>query len=544
MKLTDIRSLPVLFAGLFFAVSLTPSLLPRPVLVQGLLSGLSMATGFGVGALLVWTWRYLQLPVPSARGQRWLGSLCALLCAGLVGFFLWRATGWQDTVRAVLGMEPAADAEWLLLAASTAVVFGLVMTMAWLFRRLFRLIAANLRRVLPRRVALITGLLLAAFVFWTAVNGLLVRTVLRIADRSFQELDAWMDDDLTPPDAQLGVGGEASLIDWNDLGRQGRAFVAQGPSAAALQDFFGEPVATPLRVYVGLNSADTPEERAEMALRELIRVGGFDRPVLLLVMPTGTGWVDPAALDTVEFLHRGNIATVAAQYSYLNSPLALLTQAAYGAEMARALFNRIYGHWRTLPPDRRPRLYLHGLSLGSLNSDLSFNVYDIIDDPFHGALWSGPPFRATSWRQMTAQRDPGTPAWLPVFRGGNVVRFMNQDGIPESPGAWGAFRILFLQHGSDPIVFFDPAYAWRKPAWLEAPRARDVTPDLRWFPVVTMLQLAVDMIAGTAPPGFGHEYAPDDYIDAWLSLTEPAGWSPEEITRLKDRFARDADSKP
>jgi uncharacterized membrane protein len=544
MKLTYTRSLPVLLTGLFFAVSLSPSLLPRPVLIQGLLSGLSMAAGYGVGALLVWAWRYLQLPVPSARGQRWTGSLCALLCAGLIGFSLWRATGWQDSLRSTLGMEPAAGAEWLQLAASTGVVFGLVMVLAWLFQRLFRLLSAKLHRVLPGRAALIIGLFLAAFVFWTAVNGLLVQTVLRVADRSFQELDAWMDDDLVPPDATGGVGGAASLINWQDLGRQGRAFVAQGPSAADLQDFFGEPLVTPLRVYVGLNSADTPEERAELALRELIRVGGFDRPVLLLVTPTGTGWIDPAALDTVEYLHRGNIATVAAQYSYLNSPLALLTQAAYGAEMARALFNRIYGHWRTLPPDRRPRLYLHGLSLGSLNSDLSFNVYDIIDDPFHGALWSGPPFRATSWRQMTAQREAGTPAWLPVFRGGRVVRFMNQYGMPENPGTWGAFRILFLQHGSDPIVFFDPTYAWRKPPWLEAPRAPDVTPDLRWFPVVTMLQLAVDMIVGTAPPGFGHEYAPNDYIDAWLSLTEPAGWSEADITRLKDRFAHDAETNP
>ena len=96
----------------------------------------------------------------------------------------------------------------------------------------------------------------------------------------------------------------------------------------------------PVRVYVGLNSADSPEERAQMALDELKRAGGFERSVLLLVTPTGTGWVDPAGQDPVEYLHRGDIATVTVQYSYLNSPLALMTQAQYGAETARALFQK------------------------------------------------------------------------------------------------------------------------------------------------------------------------------------------------------------
>lgn len=541
MKLTFTWSVPVLLAGLFFAVSLSPSLVPRPVPVQGLLSGLSMAAGYGAGVFLVWVWSFLQLPLPSTRWKRRFGTLCALLCAGIIVVFLWRAAGWQDTLRSVMGMEPVARTGSLLLAACTAAVFIVVMVLARLFRRLFRMISSRLYRILPGRISLLVGLTIAAMIFWTAVNGLLVRTVLRIADRSFQELDAWMDDDLAPPDSAVGVGGHESQINWKDLGRMGRAFVATGPTAADLQAFFGEPMPSPIRVYVGLNSAPTAEERAELALRELIRVGGFERPVLLLVTPTGTGWVDPAALDTVEYLHRGNIATVAAQYSYLNSPLALLTEAAYGMEMARTLFAKIYGYWRNLPPETRPRLYLHGLSLGALNSDQSFNLYDIIDDPFHGALWSGPPFRTESWRRMTAQRDPGTPAWLPQFRGGNVVRFMNQHGLPDSSAPWGSFRILFLQHGSDPITFFDPASAWREPDWLQAPRAHDVTPDLRWFPVVTMLQLAADMMIGTAPPGFGHEYAPADYIEAWHALTEPAGWSPEELERLKDVFSESRD---
>jgi uncharacterized membrane protein len=139
---------------------------------------------------------------------------------------------------------------------------------------------------------------------------------------------------------------------------------------------------------------------------------------------------------------------------------------------------------------------------------------------------------------MTQQRKPESPAWLPQFRDGSVVRFMNQtqDSAPYTAD-WGDFRIVFLQYASDPVTFFDPQSAWREPDWMREPRGPDVSPNLRWFPVVTMLQLLADMMVGTAPPGFGHEYAATDYIDAWLTLTEPEGWSESEIKRLRRLLA-------
>jgi uncharacterized membrane protein len=378
---------------------------------------------------------------------------------------------------------------------------------------------------------------MAALLFWSLIDGVLLSALLRTADRSFQALDALVEDELPRPSQDYETGSVASLVSWEDLGRQGRRFVSGGPRPEDLAAFFGAELPDPIRVYVGLNSAPTPQDRARLALAELKRVGGFERSVLLLVTPTGTGWVDAAGQDTVEYLLRGDVATVAVQYSYLNSPLALLTQGAYGAETARAVFVAIYGHWRSLPTASRPRLYLNGLSLGSLNSDLSFDLIDIVNDPFDGVLWVGPPFRSENWRRMTRDRDPGSPAWLPRYRRGSVVRFMNQDrGSREGYGPWGAFRIVILQYGSDPITFFDPHMAWREPPWMKPPRAPDVTRDLRWFPVVTMLQVGADMVVGTAPPGFGHEFSPADYIDAWLALMDPAGWTPSEVDRLRGVF--------
>lgn len=535
-------SAPAVMASIFFAFSLAPSLLPRPAVIQGVLSGVSLAVGYGLGALGVWLWSYLQLPGPSAKWQRRIGLASAAVSALIILTFLWQSAGWQNTVRELMGMEPSAGARLTQLTLVSGLVFGLLLLVSRLFKRVFRLFVNFLHRFLPPRVSYLIGLTLTIFLFWTAITGVLLRSALRVADRSFQQLDAMIEPDTEPPPQFGGAGAGRSLVEWKDLGRQGRAFVSSGPSAEELSEFFGTPTPAPLRVYVGLHSSPTAEERADLALRELIRAGGFDRSILVLATPTGTGWIDPGALTTLEYLHRGDVASVAAQYSYLNSPLSLLTQPEYGAEMAKAVFAKIYGHWRSLPRDARPRLFLHGLSLGAFNSDLSFSLFDVIDDPFDGALWSGPPYRTGTWRQTTAQRNPGTPAWLPTFRDGSVVRFANQKGVQQVNSDWGQFRLVFLQHASDPITFFDPRMTWREPDWMKHPRGHDVTPDLKWFPIITSMQVAADMIVGTAPTGFGHEMAPTDYIEAWFALTEPGDWTPELLKRLRDRF--DHEEKP
>lgn len=527
----------VLLGTVFLSVSLAPSLLPRPPAVQGLLAGMSFAIGYGLGIGGLWLWNFLQLPLAGPRLASVLRIVSAVLCSLIAISFLWRASMWQDSLRALMGMEQSAGLQPIWVGPIAVLVFVLLLTMARLFRRTFHFLSVQLARFVPPRISHGVGIVISVFLFWSAMDGVLFQFLLRTADQSFQQLDALIEDDQPRPLRPEQSGSEESLLDWQQLGRQGRRFISGGPDAEDLSAFFGEPMPDPVRVYVGLNSADTPEQRARLALEELKRAGGFERSVLLLVTPTGTGWVDQSSQNPVEYLLRGDVATVAVQYSYLNSPLALLTQAAYGAENARAVFVEIYTYWRTLPAGARPRLYLYGLSLGSLNSDLSFDLFDIIDEPFSGALWSGPPFRNESWQNMTRDREAGSPAWLPRFRGGSVVRFMNQHSGPlEGYGAWNDFRIVFLQYASDPITFFDPSIAWNEPAWMKHPRGPDVSPDLRWFPVVTMLQLAADMMVGTAPPGFGHEYAPADYIEAWLALIEPEGWTPAELERLRNLF--------
>lgn len=524
---------------LFFAASLTPSLLPRPTWIQAVLSGLVLSIGYGLGILCVWIWRYLQFPMISKSHSKLLNRGKIVASVMLMAISVWYAASWQNSIRKKMDLQPLDSVQpvHLFVIAIAISVFLLAMSRLLLF--IFQLASIKLEKFFRPRAARVIGFVACVWVFWAMSQGIILRLVMRTIDRSFQELDAMIDDDIPIPTNTLQAGSSESLISWSTLGNQGRQFVSGVASSSDLETFFGKPCPSPIRVYVGLNSAETPEERASLALKELIRTGAFDRSILLLVTPTGTGWVDPASQNPVEYLHRGDVATIAVQYSYLNSPLALLTDAEQGANMARVLFDKIYGYWRTLPKESRPRFFLHGLSLGSLNSDLSFQLFDIVDEPFDGALWSGPPFLHRTWIKATQQRDHGSPAWLPIVRNGSVIRFMNQQGgNVSSEQQWSSFRIAFLQNSSDPITFFDPNSAWRKPDWMNEPRGADLSEDLRWFPVVTMLQLAVDMVVGSAPAGYGHNYAAKDYIHAWIKLTEPTGWSDAEVERLIELFSQ------
>ncbi|MFD2237843.1 alpha/beta hydrolase [Aureimonas populi] len=539
-KVRGAFSTPGLLLGtLFFAASLTPSLLPRTYLMQGVLGGASFATGYGIGVAARWLWAYLEIPLPSARADRIMKLTAGVICVVTVAVFAWRAAEWQNSVRSLMGLDAVETAYPLMVTTIAAAVFALLTALVSLFRRVHRFLSWRLNRHVPRRISKVVGLALTAILFWSVINGVFFETLLRVADSSFQELDQRIDPQMQQPADAMKTGSASSLIDWELLGLRGREFVTSGPTAEEIGRFFGSPALEPLRVYVGLNSRENAEERAALALEEMLRVGAFDRSILVVVVPTGTGWIDPAALDTLEYLHRGDVASVALQYSYLTSWLSLLVEPGYGGEAGRALFSKVYAHWTTLPAETRPRLYLHGLSLGAMNSELSSDLYDVIADPFHGALWSGPPFSSQRWRQFTAERQPDSPAWLPRFRDGSIVRFANQtSGLSDDGTVWGPMRIGYLQYASDPVTFFDPHSLYREPAWMRAPRGPDVSASLTWFPVVTMLQLALDMaVATTTPIGYGHVYAPEHYIDAWVAITQPPTLDTSTLARLKEFLA-------
>lgn len=533
--LESLSGVGLLLGTLFFAASLTPTLVPRTHLTQGVLAGACLAAGYGLGVLWHWLWAYLELPEPRGRAARIINAAITVACLAVLVLFLWRAAHWQNTIRALMDMEPVTSAHPFKVSAIALLTFAVLLGLGRLFKLVTRALAAQVRRVVPRRVANVAGAVIAIVIFWSLANNVLFRAALHVLDASFREFDALLEPDRPQPTAPGKTGGPESLISWQQLGRAGREFIASGPSADEIRAQTGRDALEPIRVYVGLPGADSPAARAKLALAEMKRVGAFERSTLVVVTPTGTGWIDPAAMDSLEYLLHGDVASVALQYSYLSSPLSLLAQPEYGSEAARALFAEVYGYWTTLPKASRPKLYLHGLSLGAMNSARSAELFEMIGDPIQGALWSGPPFESRVWRHITDARNPGSPAWLPEFRDGAFVRFMNQHGSPvPADTPWGPMRIVFLQYASDAITFFDFRDLYRRPAWMYPPFGPDVSPELRWVPVVTMLQLALDMSVSTETPiGFGHVYAPQHYVDAWLAVTGAPDWAPDALASLK-----------
>ena len=523
--------------ALFVAGSLTPSLIPRSPQIQGILAGFCFAAGYGVAVLAGALWRYLQLPRMTDRQARLLVPAMGAVALVIVTVFLLRSAEWQNDIRAAMTLPPAEGVAPFVVAGLGTAVASVLLILGKLLVALGRYVSARIAQVLPRRQARVLGVLLTILVTYQVFSGVLVRNVVSSIDQSAQALDDLIPAEQIAPDQPWQTGSAESLVAWQDLGREGRNFVATTPDPQAIAGVTGQPARQPLRVYVGLNAADTLTARADLAVRELERAGGFDRSTLVVAMPTGTGWMDPAAIEPLEHLNHGDVATVALQYSYLQSWISLLVQPEQAAEAGRALFGAVHRRWQQLPEETRPRLYLYGLSLGAHSSQQSLRLHEMLDQPIDGALWVGPPFVSQLWQTLTAERDPGSPAWLPHLTTGEVVRFTDGRQSVHDGGPWGEVRIVFLQYGSDPIVFFRSDSAIRPPEWLASPRAPEVSPDLRWYPIITQLQLAFDMaIALEVPIGHGHVYAHVDHIDPWLAITDPPGWTPERLQALRDHF--------
>jgi uncharacterized membrane protein len=526
-------------ASVFFAASLTPSMMPRDPVMQGLLGGTVAIIGYGFGSIGQWLWTFLELPTGGAEWRVRLRQTGLTGAAAMLLLALWKASDWQNATRTIVGLAPveASHPITILLIALLAFIF------LWLFVLLFQYLLERadrlLKRFVPPRVGVLLGFCLVAWLFWAFVDGVLIRYAFKAADSSFRAADLLIEPTVAKPVDPQKSGSPASLVKWEQMGRWGRDFISRTPSKQEIAAFAGKQAMDPVRVYVGLGSGKSARARADLALRELVRVGGFKRSVLVVMVPVGTGWMDPGSQDVLDFILGGDVATVSVQYSYLKGAFSVLANSAHGAEQARELFDAVYRHWSALPKSSRPKLYVHGLSQGAFISQQTLPFFDILDDPIQGALWVGSPFFSPIWRRVLAGRKPDSAAWLPRYGNGSFVRVGNQyGGLEKGERNWGPIRMAFLNYGSDPIVAFSYDLAYRRPDWLKVPRAPDVSPELRWFPVVTMLQIALDTTIALNVPGYGHYYIARDYIDAWAAVLSPSDWNDQRAAALKEIFTR------
>ncbi len=94
-----------------------------------------------------------------------------------------------------------------------------------------------------------------------------------------------------------------------------------------------------------------------------------------------------------------------------------------------------------------------------------------------GALFSGPTFNNTIWKDLTSTRDAGSSEWLPIYNDGRNVRFAARPSNLDRPNRpWDTPRVMYLQHASDPIACWTPDLLFAKPDWLRERRGYDVLP--------------------------------------------------------------------
>jgi uncharacterized membrane protein len=535
----------IAFGALFFCLSLTPSLLPRDWLFAGLIGGINAAIGYGIGVFAGRMMRRFLLRrrdwwPPSKRVLYVLKTITVVVSGTASVLMLIPAAAWQRQVSAVMGMEGPNTLGYTRTLIIAMLVGGVCVGSA---RAILDLIKTMARLLIRRwhlhdETALFIGTAIVVVLAITLINGVLIRGFFAGANRVFQPQNTTTRAGIVQPQQAERSGSPTSFAPWETLGFEGRNFVATGPDADELTRLTGRPAKEPIRVYVGLNTADSDESRMAVLLSELERTGAFDRKVLLIVPTTGTGWINPVAARSLEMMYNGDTAIVGSQYSFLPSWISFLADRQKSMDSGRLMIDAIHDRWLQLPPDHRPRLVLYGESLGSMAGQGAFGwLPDIARMGFSSVLWVGPPNASPLWKAITERRDPGTLEVEPRYDNGRTVRFSQATDTEEirrdTATPWEGTRVLFLQHPSDPIVWWSADLLFNRPDWLKEPPGRDRTASMRWYPIITFWQVAADMTnASSVPGGHGHNYG-DFVLDGWAAVAPPEGWTPDDTERIR-----------
>ena len=519
-------------ALIFYCLSLTPSLLPRAWYLQAVMSAVTALIGYGIGALIGWLLRSLipWRPEPAVRRAGWWALAAAAVV--LIPLFSVLGAQWQHQIRELTEVSEENGADYILVAVVTVVIAAALLGLARAVKSLVRLVARWLGRYIPPRTAVAAAIVVVIVVLGFLVTGVLPRVAGAAADSVFGGADSGTAAGIAEPASALRSGSPQSLVPWSTLGRQGRTFVDTGPTTKEIGAFTGTTAMEPIRVYVGLKSAPSIAAESALAVRELERTGAFDRKVLVVATTTGTGWLNPAMIDPLEYMEGGDTAVAAIQYSYLPSWIAFIADKAPAQEAGRDLFDAVYDAWRLRPAGHRPKLLVFGESLGSFGGEAAFSGAEDIRDRTDGVLWVGPTNTNTLWSRFTANRAPGSPEWQPVYQGGRTVRF-GSAGPTTGTADWARPRVLYLQNPSDPIVWWSWSLAFHQPDWLRGTHPPDVSSAMHWYPLVTFWQVAGDLaLAAGVPAPHGHTYDMLQGASAWASILQPPGWTPARTAEL------------
>lgn len=246
----------------------------------------------------------------------------------------------------------------------------------------------------------------------------------------------------------------------------GLSLLTFAPSARADAAASDQVLVTPspvgaVRAYAGIADSVDDAARARVAVDRLVTAGGLTREHLVVVIPTGSGWVNPDFVSGVERRFGADVATVSMQYDTRPSWIAFLLDREGATDGARTLLDTVAATVFRLPEPQRPQVHVVGESLGATAGQA------VLRDPAAGGL-----------RVLVCSTF-----WLGTPGGGRT-------GLP---------RETIAANADDPVVHASPSMLFRP------------TGDGRpWLPVVSFVHAGADFVESLAvPAGAGHRYGTD-----------------------------------
>ena len=526
----DISLIGVVGALVMYGVSVSPSLLARSWQWHAVASGVLSAVGYIVGLTIQ---RFYALVVPRLGVEITAPQSVSIAFRAvlLLGFFLWFLRWLLQSYRErkhanhLVGMRGETLGEYLLGTFCAFILMLALLGIAWGLQWIGRAIVIILSQWMHMVFALALSLLILVVIVYALTSQVLLKLGINFFTRHARKMNNRTAKGIVQPQVPERSGSPQSRSSWRAVGGQGRVFLGRGPSRADIEAVTGCSAMEPIRVYAGMpEEGQSLQSAADLVVEELHRTGAFDRAVILIATSTGSGWVDEWQVQPLEYLTRGNCATASMQYSFVPSSINFLTDLDVSEEAAVILFETIRRAVDELPEERRPALFVCGESLGAYASQHVFSgIVDVLSRT-DGALWVGTPAFTPMHAELTAIRHRGSPEVAPVVANGRHVRFVN---VPENLwadvygrelGDWNYPRVVYAQHPSDPVVWWNSELVWHKPDWISEKVDGDVSPHMQYTRGATYIQVLVDMpVAGTAPGGHGHTYH-EELIPLWEAI--------------------------
>ncbi len=342
-------------------------------------------------------------------------------------------------------------------------------------------------------------------------------------------------------------GGEGSPVSWALQSGQGKRFLTEMPHAEDINRVMGTTAAKePSRAYVSLTHADTAldeqaamHRRVDLLFQDLEHQGVFGRyrtledgtvevleqprKHLMVAATTSSGFVNPVAASSFEFMNGGDTAILAIQ-SGTTKAAGEMHHMARATATHKEILSRLNARLAQLPEGvEKPTRYVYGESFGAWTSQ---NTLLGTGDGNMSALarklgrWNGevswvdgrsltPEVGRKRFRELGIDRAMyvGTPKFsmlrpglegVDELTGGDRPLVRTVRNLVEAKALSAAdtanTRVTFLQHDADPVGLFHPKILWERPEFLgaRALRGENVSPHQRWMPMVTGIQTALD----------------------------------------------------